>query len=92
VLKTRLNVVASLDKAVFAGFGAFSCPNIASGYRSQGAKVAQGGQNISSGGSCFLLPAPMWVGAGYAPAQDLKKTFLDRKNQASYAGFAQSCW
>jgi len=34
-----------------------------------------------------------WKGGllGYALAQDLKKTFPDRKNQASYACFAQSC-
>jgi len=28
---------------------------------------------------------------GYALAQDLKKRSLTEKNQASYAGFAQSC-
>jgi len=31
-------------------------------------------------------------GPGYALAQDLKKRSLTEKNQASYAGFAKSCW
>jgi len=33
----------------------------------------------------------MGLPPGYALAQDLKKRSLKEKNQASYAGFAQSC-
>jgi len=45
---------------VFAGFGAFSCPKIAqdTGLR-RGQKLPRECQNISRGGSCPLLPAPM---------------------------------
>jgi len=35
-------------------------------------------------------PGPLGPTPGYALAQDLKKTFPDRKNQASYVDFAQS--
>jgi len=48
-------------KTVFAGFGAFSCPRIGSGYRSQGGKSCPEGAKIIPGGAAApLLPAPMY--------------------------------